>query len=125
MAMKKFILLILLGITFVGFSQDNNEREDKKFIVLYTLGEQWDNTKPPNEQLHFSEHSSFLSGFRTDKKILLGARYSNTGMIVLLASDEEAANSLIRSDPAVQHHLFAVEIFPFSPFYNGCIEYTD
>ncbi|GHN02094.1 hypothetical protein WSM22_35830 [Cytophagales bacterium WSM2-2] len=59
---------------------------------------------------------------RKAKKISIGARYSDKGMLVLNAQNEAEVKSLILKDIAVQNKLFKVEIFPFNTFYKGCIE---
>jgi hypothetical protein len=37
------------------------------------------------------------------------------------ASSEDNLTMLLKSDPAVQHGTFTVEIHPLSVFYDGCV----
>jgi hypothetical protein len=92
------------------------------FIALYTLGPAWDKNKPAHEQEYFSEHSAHLLALRKEKKIRLGARYAETGMIVLRARSEAEAREWLEPDPAVRNKLFRLEVFEMSPFYKGCLD---
>jgi uncharacterized protein YxeA len=121
----KTILLIILSTLFTAavFSQDTIRIDsDAYYIVLYTIGEKWDTTKQAHEQLYFKEHSSHLTELRKSKKITLGGRYSDTGMIMLKAKDKTEAETLITKDASIQNKIFKAEIFPFDPFYSGCVE---
>ncbi|WP_343488228.1 hypothetical protein [Allomuricauda sp. d1] len=115
-------LLLFLSIPFLVIGQQTPEKKEQLFIALYTVGKNWDAEKPPNEQTHFKEHSSFLQQLRSDKSIAMGARYGDTGMVIFKAMDLESAKMLINSDIAVQNQLFDVEVHAFAPFYKGCIE---
>ncbi|MEX0313194.1 MAG: YciI family protein [Allomuricauda sp.] len=117
--MRLFLFLLLLPCFML--SQENTEQKSH-FIALYTVGEHWDKEKMPHEQEYFKEHSSFLSKLRKEKKIVMGARYADTGMIIVLADSLEVAKSMLFEDVALQQKLFNVEIHPFNAFYKGCIE---
>ena len=118
---KAAMLWLILILPLFSFSQDHPETESH-FIALYTLGESWDQSKQPQEQLYFKEHSSFLSQLRKDGKISVGARYSDTGMLIVKGKNQEEVTMLLHQDLAIQHKLFKLEIHPFAPFYKGCIE---
>lgn len=120
MQMKTFLLLItLFTFTTSAFSQDTS---DIYFIVLYTTGDKWDSEKEFHEQLYADEHSKHLSELRKAKKITIGGRYSDTGLIIIRAKDESEAKQLITSDSAIEHGIFKAEIHAFDPFYAGCVE---
>lgn len=123
--MMKTIFLTLFVTLFATlvFSQETTSKDNYEyFMVLYTLGENWDTTKQTHEQLFFKEHSLHLSELRKSEKITIGGRYSDKGMIILKAKDENEAKTAITKDIAIQNKIFKVEIFPFDPFYNGCVE---
>lgn len=123
--MMKTIFLTLISTLFTVsvFSQGTTNKDScEYFVVLYTIGENWDTTRQAHEQPYFKEHSLHLSALRKSKKISIGGRYSDTGMIILNAKDENEAKTLITKDAAVQNKIFKAEIFLFNPFYNGCIE---
>ena len=120
--MKPLLVSIAIFVN-MSFSQDiDNKDGHEYFIVLYTIGENWDTTKKTHEQLYFKEHSTHLSELRKNGIITIGGRYSDTGMIILLAKDETEAKNLITEDDAIQNKIFAARVFPFNPFYKGCIE---
>lgn len=119
----KAILLAFVIFPGISFSQDKYLKDENQyFIVLYTIGERWDTTKQTHEQSYFKEHSTHLSELRKNKTITIGGRYSDTGMIIIQAKDEQEAHNLIAKDYAIENKIFHAEIFPFSPFYKGCIE---
>ncbi len=122
MKMKSLLIfLIVTCIPFLMFSQED-EHAEAHFIALYTVGESWDTEKQPGEQTYFKEHSEFLSKLRKEKKIILGSRYSDTGMLILKADSLEAAKKILHQDIALQKKLFNVVVYPFNTFYKGCIE---
>ncbi|MGL6290003.1 MAG: YciI family protein [Silanimonas sp.] len=91
------------------------------FAVEFTVGPGWDAAKPPGEQAHFAAHSANLRALRDAGQLVLGARYGDTGLVVLRAADEAEARSWIERDPAVEHGTFAFALNRFSPFYGGCV----
>ena len=121
----KYILLpvIMIASAAAGYCQDTAvEKDPAYFIALFTTGERWDTTKQAHEQPYFKEHSLHLAELRKAKKIDIGGRYGETGMIILKAKDEAEALSLIANDVAVKNRLCDVRVFPFGPFYAGCVE---
>ncbi|NUO79687.1 hypothetical protein HUU05_06400 [candidate division KSB1 bacterium] len=92
------------------------------FIAIFSLGEAWQKDKPAHEQLYFKEHSANLKRLRQEKKLLLGGRYSDKGMIIISAENENAARAEFENDPMLANRLFDLELYPFSPFYKGCVE---
>lgn len=118
--MKAFYILLLLP--FFVFSQKDADHQESLFVALYTVGENWDLKKGPDEQTHFKSHSSFLKQLRDDDIISQGARFGDTGMVIFKATDLADAKALIHSDVAIQNRLFNVEVHKFAPFYKGCIE---
>ena len=117
--MRHLVLLLLLPFLMNG---QEDEKSKSHFVALYTVGSLWDMEKEPNEQAYFEEHSAFLSKLRKENTIVMGARYSDTGMIVLQAADLEAAKTLLFEDVALQNQLFNVEVHPFHVFYKGCLD---
>jgi len=117
--MKHLVLLFLLPFFM---NAQGSEEQKSHFVALYTVGSLWDMDKNPDEQSYFKEHSAFLSKLRKENAIVMGARYSDTGMIVLQAADLESAKNLLFEDIALQNQLFNVEVHPFNVFYKGCIE---
>lgn len=113
--------LFMLGLASNSFAQQPEE-QSMYFVILYTTGEQWDTTKTAYEQAYFSEHSQHLAELRSSKKLVTGGRYHDTGMIILKAANSEEAEALLERDPALTHGMFKASMYPYAPFYGGCIE---
>ena len=120
----------ILATTFLGlllsmsaWGQTESEAVAfQHFAMIYTTGSGWDTTKTVNKQAYFAEHSRHLQRLRKEDKIVIGGRYSDKGFMILKAKDLSEAQSIVASDTSVIHKTFQVELFPFSPFYKGCIE---
>lgn len=91
------------------------------FAVELRTGAAWDAAKPPQEQAHFREHAANLARLRREGHLLLGARYGDKGLVVLMAGGEAEARAMIEADPAVQARVFAYELHPMAPFYPGAV----
>jgi uncharacterized protein YciI len=95
--------------------------QEKLFLVQFSLGPAWTAGKPPQEQPKFEEHGANLKRLRDDGKIVLGARYSDKGMVVLRFASEAQARTEMAADPGVQAGTFTFEVFELRPFYDGCL----
>lgn len=113
------LTLILCLIAFVLKAQ-SVAKPDSLYIVTYTTGASWDVNKKPNEQAYFKEHSANLSKWRKEGIIQLGARYGDTGMIILKAPSLLAAKELVLNDEGVLYKLFKADVQKFNVFYQGC-----
>jgi uncharacterized protein YciI len=91
------------------------------FAVEFRVGPKWDASKKPHEQAHFREHSANLKRLRDSGQLLVGARYSDKGFLVLAAESEASVRALVEADPAVSGQIFAYEAHPFNVFYAGCV----
>lgn len=115
-------VLFFLLLPCLILAQKTTPKSDPYFVALYTVGESWDTEKSPGEQLYFKEHSGFLSRMRKEGTIITGARYGDTGMLVLRAPDLKTVDNLLNTDVAIQNKLFKLEIHPYAPFYKGCLD---
>ena len=119
------LLIVSTLLPFSVWGQSGNQEQKpapQYFIAIFSLGPSWDKSKAANLQTGFKEHSENLKRLRTDKKISLGARYSDKGMVVVEANSDEDARAMFASDVMVQSKVFTLEVYPFKPFYKGCIE---
>lgn len=91
------------------------------YIVHYTTGPSWSEGKPFGEQEHAREHSANLQRLRQDGSILVGARYGETGMVILTAASEDRARTEIDQDPAVRSGIFKYTLSELRPFFGGCV----
>lgn len=121
------VLISIWSINSFAYSEvekvdENIDLDEKLFIVHLSLGKNWDATKPANEQKYFSEHSKNLSDLRSKKVLLIGARYSDKGMMIFKGETKEEIRKMFSSDRMIEEELFNIDIQEFSPFYKGCIE---
>ena len=122
--MRLFIIILLLLIKgFPAIAQNPaSDTSMQYFVALYTTGSSWDASKLFYEQTYFNDHSEHLASLRKAGKITIGGRYSDTGLILIKASNETEAQKFVNDDPAIRNKLFKVSVFPFDAFYGGCIE---
>lgn len=102
--------------------QDSAAAKKMLFIAIFSLGPSWQANKPAHEQAYFNEHSANLKKLRAEKKILVGARYSDKGLIIIAAANEQEARAMVEHDPMVANKVFNLELHQFTPFYKGCID---
>ena len=82
----------------------------------------WDTAKPPQEQDYFQEHSANLRRMRESGSLLVGARYSDKGLVVVAADSIEEVREMMDDDPAISAGIFVAEIHPFNVFYSGTVQ---
>ncbi len=118
-----FLTLFVITCSSVGAQTlEPVESDSALYVVLFRTGPKWDQTKPAHEQAHFKDHSVNLQRLRKTGALLLGARYSDVGMVILSAPSQEEANAHIESDLSVQAGIFSYELHEFNVFYGGTVE---
>ena len=123
MISKVPLALILLGGLALAQSPTPTAQPAKQyFIAIFSKGPAWDESKPANEQTGFKEHSDNLRRLRTDKRISIGGRYGEKGMVIVEARTEAEARTLFASDLMLEKKTFALELYEFRPFYRGSID---
>jgi hypothetical protein len=91
------------------------------FAVEIKVGSKWDQSKPPQEQQYFREHSANLKRLRDAGNLIMGARYSDKGLVILAAQTEEEAKAMMDVDPSIKGDVFKYELHPFGVFYSGSV----
>ena len=91
------------------------------FAVEITVGPKWDQSKPPQDQQFFRDHSSNLKRLRDSGQLVMGARYSDKGFVVLAAQDEADARAMMDVDLSIKAEVFKYQIHPFNVFYGGTV----
>ena len=94
---------------------------DPLFAVEIRTGPRWDHAKPAHEQAHFREHSANLKKLRDGGHLVLGARYSDKGFLVMTGASAAAVKEPLDADPSIQTQVFAYELHDFRVFYAGCV----
>jgi uncharacterized protein YciI len=96
--------------------------EPRLFAIEITVGPGWDASKPPNAQAYFAEHSANLRRLRESGQLVMGARYSDKGLIVVRADSPDEVHAMMAQDPSIEAGTFRYEVHPFAVFYPGSIE---
>lgn len=95
--------------------------ESRLFAVEITVGPQWDASRPAHEQRYFPEHSATLKRLRDSGVLVIGARYSDKGLVVLAADDETHVRAMMDEDPSIKAEVFQYQVHPFNVFYGGTV----
>jgi len=95
------------------------EADTRLFAVEIRTGPKWDPALPPPQQAYFKEHSANLRQLREAGRLVLGARYSDKGLVILSAASADEARALMNQDPAITHGTFVYELHEFNVFYAG------
>jgi len=126
--MKLSVILTIVLCTCLSLAQsaDRPPQETAQtkqyFIATFSRGTAWEDAKPANEQIGFKEHSENLRRLRSEKRIAIGGRYSDKGIVIVEAGNEDDARSLFAGDVMVSKKTFTLELHQFRPFYKGSIE---
>ena len=101
---------------------DAAEAELELFAVEIKVGPNWDSSKAPSEQTFFKEHSANLKRLRDEGHIVMGARYSDIGLIIFSARSTEEVRILMEKDPSMTAGTFVYEVHAFNVFYSGLVQ---
>ncbi|MBT8136441.1 MAG: hypothetical protein KJO54_05415 [Gammaproteobacteria bacterium] len=92
------------------------------FAVEIKVGPNWDNARAPNEQAFFAEHAANLRGLREAGHIVMGARYSDIGLIIFTADSADQVRKLMSKDASMTAGTFRYEIHALNVFYPGLVQ---
>ena len=126
--MRSRVFLTIVLCDFFSLAQSPNGLAQEPapakqyFIAIFSKGPAWDESKQANEQTGFKEHSANLRRLRADKRIPIGGRYADKGMVIVEAQNESEARALFTSDAMLAKKTFTLELYQFRPFYKGSIE---
>ena len=126
--MRLSVILTIVLCTCLSLAQSaerprqETAQTKQYFIAIFSRGTAWEDAKPANEQIGFKEHSENLRRLRSEKKISIGGRYGDKGMVIVEARNEDDARSLFAADVMVSKKTFTLELHQFRPFYKGAIE---
>lgn len=95
--------------------------EARLFVIEITVGPTWDSSRPPNAQPFFREHSANLRRLRDSGQLVVGARYSDKGLVVVRAGSLEEVHEMMAHDPSIEAGTFKYDVHPFAVFYPGSV----
>lgn len=123
---KVFAVVIMLALASCSHQPTSvaadTEAAQKLFAVEIKVGPSWDSSIPANEQNFFAEHSANLKHLRQAGHIVLGARYSDIGLIIFSAKSAEEVGTLMSQDPSMTAGTFKYEVHPMNVFYPGLVQ---
>ena len=111
------LLAVLPGAAFAQAAPPAN-----LYAVEIRIGPAWDSAKQPQEQAYFGEHSANLRRLREQGSLVMGARYSDKGLVILQAATAQEAHAMMQVDASIQHRVFAYELNDFNVFYGGSVQ---
>lgn len=95
--------------------------QPRLFAVEITVGAKWDQSKQPHEQAFFKEHSANLRRLRESGVLVIGARYSDKGLVVVSANTELEVRTMLDQDPSFKAEVFKYAVHPLGVFYGGTL----
>ncbi|MEY2689101.1 MAG: hypothetical protein RL375_3299 [Pseudomonadota bacterium] len=110
---------LLAGATAQVTGAASTTSELPLFAVEIKVGPRWDHTRPPQEQLFFKEHSANLRRLRDLGLLVMGARYSDKGLVVVAAATMADVRAQMDEDPSMSAGTFVYEVHPLNVFYAG------
>jgi hypothetical protein len=126
MRLSVIFTIVLCSCLSLAQSADRPQQQTAQakqyFIAIFSRGTAWEDAKPANEQIGFKDHSENLRRLRAEKRIAIGGRYGDKGMVIVEATSEDDARSLFAADVMVSKKTFTLELHQFRPFYKGTIE---
>lgn len=100
----------------------SSDTEGRLFAVEIKTGPTWDQAKSPNEQAQFREHSASLKRLRDAGHIVMGARYSDKGLLIFTAKSASEVKAMMDLDPSIAVGTFRYEVHDFNVFYPGTVQ---
>ncbi|NOT09761.1 MAG: hypothetical protein HOP28_16330 [Gemmatimonadales bacterium] len=94
---------------------------DSLYVLSLTTGPAWDQSKPPNQQRYFREHSQNLGRLRQEGRLLIGGRFGGTGLLLLRAHSEEEARTMFASDSTIVSGVFAAKFEVWRTIFTGAV----
>ena len=111
------IVALCLAIGVPLSNASDSDAGIKLFAVEIRVGPGWDADKAPAEQRNFSAHSRHLKALRDAGRIVMGARYSEVGLLVVSAESEAAVRTLMDADPSMAAGTFRYDVHTMNVFY--------
>ena len=111
-------LLSLPSLASPAEDIESPEAEPQLFAVEIKSGPNWDESKSAYEQAYFQEHSANLKRLRSEGHIVMGARYSDIGLVIFSALSAEEVEAMMEQDPSMAAGTFVFEVHAFNMFYS-------
>jgi uncharacterized protein YciI len=119
LAVVLLVASCVIGASAQDVSAPATPAEPSLFAVEIKVGKTWDPARPPQEQAYFREHSANLHRMREAGILVVGARYSDIGLIVVSAATAAEVRAQMDQDPSIAAGTFVYEVHPLNVFYPG------
>lgn len=121
---RAFAIVLLIACWATGApAQDTDAAvtpdQPSLFAVEIRIGKAWDPAKPPQEQAYFREHSANLRRMREAGALIVGARYSDIGLVIVSAATAAEVRAQMDQDPSFAAGTFVYDVHPINVFYPG------
>jgi len=110
-------VMLLAGHSCEAQESDSTEFKLQMFAVEIKTGPNWDASKAAYEQAYFSDHSENLKRLRSEGHIVMGARYSDIGLIIIAAESAEDVAAMLDEDASMTAGTFVYEVHAINIFY--------
>ncbi len=123
MRFPTFLLALTFASSVLAQPRPSPSPPPRLYAVRLTTGPAWDTAKSPNEQAGMREHSANIARLRREGLLVQGARFGDTGLLVLRVPDEAAVRTQLAPDPTIAAGIFKAQIDVYSPFAHGTTAY--
>lgn len=118
----KYLTVVVVFAAGVLLGSHLRAQAPPLFAVELTRGPAWDAARTAGDQPGFAEHSANIRRLTESGILVVGARYSDKGLLVVRAADERAARAHFAPDPMVAKGVFVLSAYSFSVFKHGCTD---
>ena len=120
--MRKSIYMMLLSLVLMNYSSSSvaakdepqQDKEKETYLVIYRPGPGWLEGKSLGEQ-PLKEHGIYMLSLYIKGSMMHAGPFTDGagGAVLLLATEESEAKTLVAEDPAVKSGIFAYEMHPW------------
>ena len=126
----KYLLICLICFAGVSaFGQEATKPKLKEYLGVLTLPEKYQDEKnwTPKEEAIVNDHFQRLLRLKDEGVVVLAGRTDLAldhpgmmGLVVFYASDDAAAEQLMREDPAVKNKIMLAKVYPYGIAVSKC-----
>jgi uncharacterized protein YciI len=113
--LTSFAMLVALAACSASSRNDRQQATEKtRFAIVYAPGPNWIPGKPFSEQ-PLMDHANYMHQLYLQGKLVLGGPFTDNsgGLVVLDVADQNQAQQILESDPAVKAGIFIAKLHPW------------
>jgi hypothetical protein len=83
----------------------------RPFVVIFTRGAAWDDSRPMDDQADWPAHAAFMDSLVAERAVVLGGPLEGTRdvLLVMLADDRAQIRDRLAADPWLRSGLLTVK----------------